>query len=495
MAKRGWLIAGAGAASSAVLLWLASPAVGHGWLAWPALVPVAAASIALAGTRAGRAAVPLAYALYLESQLVPALPFGIAEGQWGEPPLPLLVGDSPVVPAALVGVPLFALLLYALRFPQPLPRPGPSAAVLVPAVLWTALDVVRVKLDPSGLWGPLFLTQHDLAPASLAALAGPWLLTFLVVAGGWALAALLLRSRGAVAPAVAVVLLAAALALAAAGTRAGLGRAPVGVGVVQPGYDTAEHGEYAPPRFFAPGSRDLERATLDLVADLAGPTREAVAQGAQLVVWPEAVAWVHPVENERVRSALSELARETGAAIVVPFFLTPRSGVVAFTGVGEPTPVRPKRRPMWFLGEGTLEVGPGSKDLGPARVGTLLGVDNQDPDSARALSRLAADLLASATHDWRELAPQQRAYSQLHAAALRMPLARADWRFGSAIWDGDGSLLVSAPPERARGAFVAFVHPAPGPTPYERAGDVLGWASVLAALVLLGAGIRVRRAW
>jgi apolipoprotein N-acyltransferase len=492
---RRWAVAGAAAAATAVLLWLASPAVGVGWLAWVALVPVAAAAVAFEGTRAGRAAVPLAYGLYLESQLVPALPFGIAEGQWGDPPLPIMVGDSPVVFAALVVVPLFALLLYALRFPQPLARPGPAALVLAPPAVWTALDLVRAKLDPSGLWGPLFLTQHDLPSARLAALAGPWLLTFLLVASGWALAALLVRGRQAVPVAATIAVLGAALAVATAGIRGVHAVAPVAVGVVQPGYDTAEHGEYEPPRFFGPPVRDLERATLDLVADLGELTRDAVAEGGRVVVWPEAVAWVHPVENERVREAIAELARETGAALVVPLFLDPRSGAVAFTPEGEPTPLRPKRRPMWFLGERALDVGPGVKDLGPARVGTLLGVDNQDPAAARALARLAAGLLVSATHDWRELAPQQRAYSALHAAALRTPLARADWRFGSAVWDSDGKLLASAALDRARGTLVVSVHPAHDLTPYGRIGDVLGWAAALAALLLLAAGIRLRRRW
>jgi apolipoprotein N-acyltransferase len=489
-----WLVACTGAVVSAVLLWLASPAAGFGWVAWLALVPVAVAALVLEGTRAGRAAVPLAYGLYLETQLVPALPFGIAERQWGAPPLPIMVGDSPVVFAALVGVPLFALLLYALRFPQPLPRPGPVAAVLAPAVTWTGLDLLRTKLDPSGLWGPLFLTQHDQPAARLAALGGPWLLTFLLVAAAWAAAAFAVQRRAALVPAVAVGALLGSLALAAAGLPGAASTPAVTVAVVQPGYDTAEYREYEPPRFFDPRVRNLELATVDLVEDLGGLTREAAGQGAELVVWPEAVAWAHPLEHDETRAALGELLEETGAALVLPVFLEPRSAVLGFAPDGDPA-WRPKQRPMWFLGERTVDQAPGPKDLDVALVGTMLGVDNQDPASARVLARLGAQLLASATHDWEELLPQQRAYAQLHAAALRLPVAKADWRYGSAIWDADGRLVADAGLERERTVLVASVGLDAAPTPYGRLGDVLGWAAVAAAALLLALGIRARRRW
>jgi apolipoprotein N-acyltransferase len=490
-----WALACTGAATSAVLLWLASPAAGFGWVAWVALVPVALAALALEGTRAGRASVPLAYGLYLETQLVPALPFGIAERQWGSPPLPIMVGDSPVLFAALLGVPLFALLLYALRFPQPLARPGAAATVLVPAVLWTALDLLRAKGDPAGLWGPLFLTQHDLPAARLAALAGPWLLTFLLVATAWALASLFVHRRPALPPAVAAGTLLAGLAVAAAGLPDAPPTPAVAVGVVQPGYDTAEYVEYEPARFFDPRVRNLELATLDLVEDLGELTREAAAQGAELVVWPEAVAWVHPFDDEETRAALAELVEETGVALVVPAFLDPESAVAGLTPGGEPTALRPKQRPMWFLGERTIDAPAGPKDLGVASVGTLLGVDSQDPASARTLARLGAQLLASATHDWQELLPQQHAYAQLHASALRIPVAKADWRYGSAIWDGAGRLLVDAGLERERTVLVASVGLDAAPTPYRRLGDVLGWAAAVGAAALLGLGIRSRRRW
>jgi apolipoprotein N-acyltransferase len=233
------------AVASGVLLWAAAPAVGIGALAWIALVPAAALGLALPRTRIGRAAVPVAYVVYLEILLVPALPFGLARAQWGEPPLPILVGDSPVLVVALLVVPLAGVALYALRFPQPLlcgavtdVRTG-LVAVLVPAVFWTALDVLRTKFDPGGVWGPLYLSQEGAWSASAAALAGPWLLTFALVAVSYALALVLVTRR----PRLGVLPLALVAALVGAGLLAGRPDDPGGtvrVAAIQPGYDTAE---------------------------------------------------------------------------------------------------------------------------------------------------------------------------------------------------------------------------------------------------------------
>ena len=491
------LVAAAGLAST-IALWASSPPVGVGWLVWIALVPAAAVALAAEGGRRGRLAVPLAYALFLELLLVPALPFGIAKGQWGDPVLPIMVGDSPVVFVALVAVPLVGLLLYAARFPQPLAARGGLVAVGAPAVVWTALDVVRTKGDPSGFWGPLFLTQHDTSAGALAALGGPWLLTFAVVAVNWTLALLLVRRRAALRPALVV---AGALAVTVAATAAVVGsgepRARVRVAVVQPGYDTAE---YKRPvlRYLRPATRDVERASLDLIADLGTSTRRATAEGARLVVWPEATIWVDPEENTRVARKLADLARETGTVLVVPFFLRgPSHGAttVVLPDGGLLGP-QPKQRPMWFLGErGDNDASPQPVVAPLGRIGTLLGVDNQDPAVARSLVARDAALLASSTHDWRELAPYQRALSQLHARSLGVALAHADWRHGSALYDAGGAERASAGFDKRRAVLVAELSVGGTGTPYARIGDALAWASVVGALgVYSAAGVLRRRA-
>jgi apolipoprotein N-acyltransferase len=485
----------AAALASALLLWASSPSMGLGWLAWVALAPVAAASLRVPPGRTARVAVPLAYVLYLELLLVPALPFGLDRNQWGEPVVPILVGDSPVVPVALLAIPLFGLLLYALRFPQLLPCVphglGAVACVVVPALAWTGLDLLRTKADPGGLWGPLFLSQHDTGAAGLAALGGPWLLTFAIVVCNYSLALLALRGRQVLAPVAASVVL-ALLPVAGLGaldeTGTGL---KVTVAAVQPGYDTAEF-ELPVLHYLRRAYRNHERATLDLVGDLAPLTLEATRRGARIVVWPEATAWVDPDHNRPAEDALGELARETGAALVVPYFRRSlaQSAAAVVRSDGSLTRPQPKQRPMWFLGEDDANRAPArpvslrTAGFPAVRLGTLLGVDNQDPAPARTLAAQSADMLAASTHDWEQMAVQQRAFSQLHAAALHVPVIRADWRFGSAVIDADGRIVAQASSGKHRTVVVAEVTRGSGATPYARIGDTAGWAALAVAFAL-----------
>ena len=276
----------------AVMLWLASPAVGLGWLAWAAIVP-----LALAAIRGHRLAIPLAYAVALELLLVPSLPFGLADGQFGELPPPVMVAGSPVLLVALVLVPSFGLLLWAVRFGQP--WPGSTSApmvILAPAAAWAGLDFLRVKVDPGAFWGPLFLTQHDMPTASLAALGGPALITLAVALVGYALAfAIVRRTHASVALAAAVVAATVVATVVAEGIRDEHGRR-VTVAAVQPGEHTAADDRFPFERFH-PGSYEL--AAGDVIADLTPLTAKAAARGARVVVWPEAMAylWTRPVSS------------------------------------------------------------------------------------------------------------------------------------------------------------------------------------------------------
>jgi apolipoprotein N-acyltransferase len=481
-------VAAGAAIVTALLLWAASPAVGAGWLAWVALVPVAWVVASAPGARAARIAVPLAYALYLELLLVPALPFGLAEGQWGDAAIPVLIGGSPVVPVALVAIPLFGALLYLIRFGEPWgaqllpPRFSATATVLVPALAWTGLDLVRTKLDPGGSWGTLFPSQVDLPTSQLAPLGGPWLLTLAIVALNYGIALALVRRR----PAPALVpaaLIAAAVIVAPAIDGEEPEGGEVTVAAVQPGYDTAEdESEPGLLRYWDEGTFNL--AARDVIRDLRGLTQRAAREGAQVVVWPEAVTFVDLHERRGARTALADVARSSGVAIVAPYFdhASKAGAAIAVSPTGSVTEPRPKQRPMWFLGE----QGGGAPDprpLGAAgtRVGTLLGVDVQDPSLAGRLVERGAELLTSSTHDWRQLATAHRALASLGAEAAGAPLVRADWRYGSAIYDRDGNALADAGADRRRTVITAAVEPG-GPTPYARIGDAVGWVSLALAV-------------
>jgi apolipoprotein N-acyltransferase len=481
----------AASSASAVMLWLSSGSGAFGWLAWVALVPVAVVVLSERAAWLQRLAVPLTFALYLELLVVPALPFGVAEGHWGGPPLPVLVGDSPVVIAAAVAVPALTALLWALRFGQPWWRSGPAGAVMLgavfgPAIAWTALEFVRVKLDPAGLWGPLFLSQRSSAAGDLVALAGPWGVTFAVVATNYAIALAIVGPRAArVAAPIVIVLLGGAMVLRAGD--AGDDRS-LTLAAVQPGYDTTEE-DRPELRFFRPGTR--ARAALETIHDLGRLTRAAADRGAALVVWPEAAIWSDPRPAGPVREALEELAHETATTVVVPYFLPGRGQgatvvVEPRTGVGRS---QPKQRPMWFIGEdGGNKVAPRPAPAAGTRVGTLLGVDNQDPGLAATLARRGASVLASSTHDWAQLADTQRALAQFHARATGLPVVRADWRFGSAIYDAAGRPLADAGRSLRRATVVATARPARRPTTAARLGDAPGWTAVAGAVLALALG-------
>jgi apolipoprotein N-acyltransferase len=483
---------------TATLLWAASPAGDAGPLVWIALVPVATVVLSASGTRAARLAVPLAYALYLELLLVPALPFGIASGQWGDATVPVIVGDSPVLAVALVAVPLFGALLYLIRFGEPWgaellgPRLSMAAAVLVPAVAWTGLDLLRAKLDPGGSWGPLFLSQLDPPASDLAALGGPWLVTLAIVAVNYGLALALVRRRPAPAlvPAVAV---AAALAISAAAEDEPSGP-PVAVAAVQPGYDTAEE-EAEPRRLRHWYAGEFNLAARDLMRDLGGLTRRAAREGAEIVVWPEAVTFVDLQHRRGARAALRRIASDSGVTIVAPYFdhVSQTSAAIAASPRGALTSPRPKQRPMWFLGERAVGKEPRAVPAADRELGTLLGVDVQDPNVARALSDAGAEIVASSTHDWAQLATQHRALAALGAKASGVPVVRADWRYGSAIYDRDGEVVADAGEGRTRTVLVAEVR-AGSPTPYAHLGDAIGWVALAAAAIAWLAAAAARRA-
>jgi apolipoprotein N-acyltransferase len=485
---------------TAVTLWAASPAVGAGWLAWIALVPAAVVVLRAPRTRAARLAIPLAYALYLELLFVPALPFGLAEGQWGQAALPVLVGGSPVLPVALVAIPLFGALLYLIRFGQPWGaellgrRCFALAAVLVPASAWTGLDLLRAKLEPGGSFGPLYLSQVDAPAADLAALGGPWLLTLAIVGFNYGLALALVRRRAA--PALATVAaIAATLAAATAVESTSSPGRTLTVAAVQPGYDTSEDERRRQLRSWDEGTFNL--AARDLIRDLGALTSRAARDGADLVVWPEAVAFVDLRERDGARAALLRVARRSDVAIVAPYFDHGSRTGAAFAASprGAVTAARPKQRPMWFLGEeDAASKGPRPVNAAGTRVGTLLGVDVQDPNLPRQLVARDAELLTSSTHDWRQLTPQHRALAALGAEAAGSPLVRADWRYGSAIYARDGEVLADAGEHRRRTVLTAAVETASSSV-YASIGDVVGWVSLAAALAAgVGAAIRRRSA-
>ena len=481
----------AAAATSALLLWASSPVAGVEWLAWVALVPAATLALQPGGGRGARLAVPLAYAIYLELLFVPALPFGLGDGQWGDPALPIVIDGTPGPGVWLVAIPAVGALLYLIRFGQPWgvqvapPRAASILTVLVPASAWTAMEFARLQLDPGGLWGPVFLSQAGSPGGELGSLGGPLLITFAVVACNYALALALVGRRIALALAPAAIVL-AAFAAGPLFVPDPSEPASLRVAAVQPGYDTAEE-DRPELRYFELGTHDL--AALDTIRDLGKLTRTAAARGAEVVVWPEGSMFVDPRLEPRVRRDLTGLAAAAGVTIVAPYFnrATQHSAVLAVLPNARLTEPRPKQRPMWFLGERASSELPRPLAANGVAIGTLLGVDAQDPRIAAQLASRDADLIASSTHDWAQLATQQRAMAVLTTQATGTPVVRSDWRYGSAIYDRQGEVVADAGDEKRRTAITGTIEVA-APTPYANVGDRIGWVVVAIAVAALVSG-------
>ena len=502
MKDRGHLgLALAAALASGALLLVAAPFVGVDVLAWFALVPAAVVAMRLRGARIGRLVVPLAYTVYLELLLIPALPFGLTRDQWGDDPVvPILIGDSPVLITAIVIVPLAGVALYLLRFPFFLKRgldraPGWLALVAIPSFAFAALDFLRASFEPSGLWGPLFVSQEDTVALRLTELGGPWLLSLAIAFANFSIAyAIVRRRQGVRALALAgACALAATVGLALSGTTERSNA--VTVAVVQPGYDTAQFELPVLQNFRQPG-RDDELGTLDLIADLTPLTEDAARAGATIVVWPEATAWADPFSSEPTQRALRELVDRTGVTLIVPYFLRARShGATVIVGRdGSISRAQPKQRTMWFLGEKSdNRVPPEPVVVDGLAIGTMLGVDSQNAAIARKLVRAGADLIASSTHDWEQLAPQHAAYARVAAASLDVPIVRADWRNVSAIYTADGRVAATTGRETRRAIAVAQITTGAGGTAFGTIGGAVGWLAVgvSAGALALPIGARV----
>ena len=184
------------------------------------------------------------------------------------------------------------------------------ASPLALAALWTGFEHLRSFVLTGFPWATIGYAQHA-SPAllGLAPWTGVYGLSFVTALGAAALHALwrerregLRRARGA------LVALGAVAALHLAGLASYLGASDGGAGsvrvaVLQGNIDQG-----------VKWSHEWFTATLDTYARL---TREAARDGAELVVWPETAVPAAIETSQREVDLLSDLARETGVALVV----------------------------------------------------------------------------------------------------------------------------------------------------------------------------------
>lgn len=497
-----WPVASVAACASGTLLGLAFAEASWGWVAWFALLPLLLAS--------RHATLAQGFAMGWVGGLVAAL---------------LTFGWLSSVPA--FGLPQFLALgsyvaLYAACWCAgvvALRRRGLPQLVFAPA-LWVALELVRNHAGFLALpIASLGQSQHAYpAVLQIAALGGEASVTWLVVLGNCAIAALVERRawRAALAAGATVAVACGAGALVLRTDETG---ARISVAAVQPNIGLHERDTAAGRQ--AVWQR-LERLTL------------AAAARAQpeLIVWPEGAVG-DPRHDAELAGRLAALAAAANATLVVgsseteKFVVAGDAGTVvrerdaynaaylvqAGAAIGEPYR---KRRlmpfgeyipldglvswPRWLVPP-VAQGRAGTQDADfhltrplPLRLGVVICWENLFADLSRDAARGGAHVLLQLTNDaWfgpGRAATQHNAASVLRAVEHGVPLVLASNAGPSLLIDAQGRIVARTASQFALEIAVAQVSPRRGVTLYTRFGD---WFAVLCCTVALCGCLAPRR--
>jgi apolipoprotein N-acyltransferase len=497
---------------------LAAAEPGFGWshVAWLALVPLA---WAIDGERLAKA-----FAL----GWIAGCTFFLVELRWipgtmlrASSVAKPLAAAAPVLLAAVLAI-YFGVFAASLRFWQS--RSGRSGVVAA-AVLWTSLEWMRSNAFLPCPWALVGYAIGDSRPlAQIMDLTGPFGASALVVAVNQAVYAAVFH-RGKRSAAALVVVFAAVVGAATYGELrlAELASRPVEetlrIGMVQPAID--------PNRKWDPAARG---EVLDVSETL---SREAVANGATFVVWPEAsVPYVFAedalYERDPERFAADRRDRDRTAAFVrelgVPLLIG--SAVVVPTPAGRGELWNSVNRSLLLLPDGAVAAaydktilvpfgeyvpwpqllffvdklvpgignfvpgdGPTYFGLGDARFAVLVCYEAIFADYARRMVDGGAAFLVNQTNDgWfgDSAAPiEHLAAARLRAVENHVPLVRVANTGISALVGPDGGVTAKLPLGQRGVTIVDVPLSRRSPTFYTLHGDVFAKASTLAAAALL----------
>jgi apolipoprotein N-acyltransferase len=379
------------------------------------------------------------------------------------------------------------------------------------ALAWAALDHLRSFALSGFPWAELGYAQHENAALlGLASFTGVYGLSFASALGGAALLDTVLAARSRAMPGpgalAAFVMVAALHGVGLSAPRPPGNEESVRVAVIQGNIDQGV-------------KWDAERIEATLAA-YESLSREAAADNAQLIAWPE-TAVPGPLEYEpELRARVEALARELHAALLVggvglaldesgratafydsAFLFGPdgrlrdRYDKTHLVPFGEYIPFQDwLGKILTAVARGIAQVG---VEAGPTpravtialrgrrevRVGAPVCYELLFPDLVRRFAADGGRALIAITNDaWygRTGAPYQfLAITELRAAETRLAIARAANTGVSAFIDGDGSVRGGATPifEATWRSADLPLHPAPAEaTFYVRHGDVFAWA-------------------
>ena len=503
---------------SGILLYLSFPPFDLGYLAWVAFVPVIVAQFIFANTNwQGKLFQALAWAILMGIILFETFPLGYLRG-------------DPTGFLPLVGVLIVGGIIFLLGIPNGTAgfhrRTGYRFFILFPAVGWVGFEYLRHKAQLGQLWGMLYTSQHSNLPLiQLASLGGVWLVSFIVMVANYALGLAVIavmsgtpslshvlgegggrgegegpNVRRMLVIAVAVVLVAYGVGFALLGGQPTTGSSLLRVAAVQIGGDLGDF-----PEFYGRWCRrdwpGMAEAVLDGLEPL---TREAAAQGAKLVIWPEASLWVDPQDHPETKARLVRLVQETGIYLVSTHFILPEEGNLGWwlgfvpgmrneatliSPDGEFLGVYGQDHPIPFTGEAFITER--TYPTYPTPFGTLATIicyDNTFTDTTRRLVRKGAQVIAHPTHDWQPMVVFDPLHDIFRAVENRVSIVKADWRYGSAIIDPYGRVLAASPTDRRTKMVLMADVPVPSSsgTLYTKTGDWFGILCFLGMLAFIG---------
>jgi apolipoprotein N-acyltransferase len=485
---------------SAVLLALAFPTFNVSWLAFVGLVPLLRAT---RGTSPWRAA-------WLG--LLSGTGFFMINLFWLTHAMAVYGGVPLAVATGLLGLLALYLGAYVGAFTLVWAWVAPESLlgqILVPATVWTALELARTYALTGFPWGFLAYTQAGNLPLiQMAAWTGMYGVSWILVLANGGLAAALDRAFPLRHRALALIGLAGIISsfwfLGAYRLGVPDGGEPFQVAVVQGNVPQAMKWL---PEVREEVFRRYERLTLK--AGEAGPA---------LVVWPEtAIPFLLSVDG-RARARVEALARQSGANLLASspdaelaspprffnsaFHVAPDRGIVArfdkihLVPFGEYVPLRPvlglfvDKLTQGAVGDFTAGQAYTVFDLGRARFGVTISYEVYFPGEVRRFVQGGADFLVNITNDaWygRTAAPHQHvAMVVFRAVENNAYLVRAANTGISAVVHPTGRVL-AASDLFAESVLTQTIRTRPGGTFYTRHGDVFAWISFLGAVLVMGA--------
>jgi apolipoprotein N-acyltransferase len=216
-------------------------------------------------------------------------------------------------------------------------------------------------------------------------------------------------------------------------------------------------------------------------------TRQAVRSGAQFVVWPElAIDYDPQMTNTNTFRAL---AKETNAYLTIGYIVRTsptlhRNEATVLSPQGEFLGIYGKEHPTLMMGETNTTLGTHPVYATPlGRLATIICYDLDFTDTARAMARNGAQIIAVPSLDDPTMATKHYTHLIFRAIENRVPMIKSDSTGSdSVIVDAYGRVLAKAITPQNDAVLVADVSLGTGDALVVTLGDWVGWLC-LAGLV------------